>query len=88
MHKTAMNSVLLLALALAAPVLPAQEDEPNILLQSATAEVIAAMKQERGLHGGHLKQVTSLIETKILPLFDFPRMTPDCGRAQLAPGDA
>jgi phospholipid transport system substrate-binding protein len=65
----------LLALALAAPVLPAQEVEPNILLQSATAEVIAAMKQERDLQGGHLKQVASLVETKILPLFDFSRMT-------------
>jgi len=88
MHMTKMDSLLLLALALAAPVLPAQEVEPNILLQSATAEVIAAMKQERDLHGGDLKQVASLVETKILPLFDFSRMTPDCGRAQLAPGYA
>jgi phospholipid transport system substrate-binding protein len=72
---TKIDSLLLLALALAAPVLPAQEVEPNILLQSATAEVIAAMKQERDLQGGHLKQVASLVETKILPLFDFSRMT-------------
>jgi phospholipid transport system substrate-binding protein len=75
MHKTKMNSVLLLALALAAPVLPAQEVEPNVLLQSATVEVIAALKQERDLHGGHPKLVASLVETKVLPLFDFSRMT-------------
>jgi phospholipid transport system substrate-binding protein len=75
MHKTKMNSVLLLALALAAPNLPAEIVEPNVLLQAATVEVIAAMKQERDLHGGHLKLVSSLVETKILPLFDFPRMT-------------
>jgi phospholipid transport system substrate-binding protein len=75
MHKTKLNSVLLLALALAAPVLPAQEVEPNVLLRSATAEVIAAMKQERDLRGGQPKQVASLIEAKVLPLLDFPRMT-------------
>jgi phospholipid transport system substrate-binding protein len=70
-----INSVLLLALALAAPVLPAQEVAPNVMLQSVTLEVIAAMKQERDLHGGNLKQSASLVETKVLPLFDFPRMT-------------
>jgi phospholipid transport system substrate-binding protein len=75
MPRTKLNSVLLLALALAAPVLPAQEVEPNVLLQTATVEVIAAMKQERDLHGGQPKQVANLIETKVLPLLDFPRMT-------------
>lgn len=75
MHKTKMKSVLLLALALAAPVSPAQEAEPNALLQSVTLEVIAAMKQERDLHGGNLKQSASLVETKVLPLFDFSHMT-------------
>jgi phospholipid transport system substrate-binding protein len=75
MHNTKMNSVLMLALALAAPVLPAQEVEPNALLQSATVEVIAAMKQDRDQHGGQQTQVASLVETKILPLFDFSRMT-------------
>lgn len=75
MHKTTMNSVLLLALALTAPVLPAQEIEPNVLMQSATVEVIAAMKQERDLHGGRQTQVASVLETKVLPLFDFSRMT-------------
>jgi len=75
MHNTKMNSALMLVLALAAPVLPAQEVGPNAMLQSVTLEVIAAMKQERDLHGGNLKQSASLVETKVLPLFDFPRMT-------------
>ena len=75
MHKTMKNSTLLLALALAAPVLGAQEVAPNVLLQSTTLEVIAAMKQERNLHAGQPSQVASLVETKVLPLFDFPRMT-------------
>jgi len=75
MHQARVNSVLLLALALAAPVLPAQEIEPNALLQSTTLEVISAIKRERDLHGGQPKQVAALVETKVLPLFDFTRMT-------------
>ena len=75
MHRSKLNSALLLALALAAPVLPAQEIEPNALLQSTTLEVITAIKRERDLHGGQPKQVAALVETKVLPLFDFTRMT-------------
>jgi phospholipid transport system substrate-binding protein len=70
-----MNSVLLLAVALAAPVFAAEEVEPNVLLQTATTEVIAAIKLERDLHGGQPKQVAGVVETKVLPLFDFSRMT-------------
>ena len=75
MHRSKLNSALLLALALAAPALPAQEIEPNALLQSTTLEVITAIKRERDLHGGQPKQVAALVETKVLPLFDFTRMT-------------
>lgn len=75
MRKSKLNSALLLALALAAPVLPAQELEPNALLQSTTLEVITAIKRERDLHGGQPKQVAALVETKVLPLFNFTRMT-------------
>jgi phospholipid transport system substrate-binding protein len=72
-----MNSVLVLALALAfaAPGLHAQEVAPNVMLQSVTLEVIAAMKQERDLHDASPRQVAGVVETKVLPLFDFPRMT-------------
>jgi phospholipid transport system substrate-binding protein len=75
MHKIKPKSVLLLALALAAPVLFAQEAEPGAMLQSVTLDVMTAMKQDRASHDGNLKLVDSLVQTKILPLFDFPRMT-------------
>ena len=75
MHKTKMTLVLSLTLALAAPVLSAQVIEPNALLQETTLEVIAAMKQERDSQGVQQKQVASLVETKVVPLFDFSRMT-------------
>src|SRR5512140_465072 len=75
MNKTKMNLLLSLALGLAAPLLPALEVEPNALLQATTLEVITAMKQERDQHGGQQKQIASLIETRVVPLFDFSRMT-------------
>jgi phospholipid transport system substrate-binding protein len=75
MNKTQMNSALLLVLALAAPVLPAQDVEPSVLLQSATVEVIAAMKQGRDAQGGNQKQIAILLESKVLPLFNFSHMT-------------
>jgi len=77
MHTRKVKSVmaLALALALATPVLQAEETEPNAMLQAVTLEVIAAMKRERGQHDANQKQVASLVETKVLPLFDFSRMT-------------
>jgi phospholipid transport system substrate-binding protein len=71
MHKSTMKSAVMLALALAAPLLSAQEVAPNALLQSVTTEVIAAMKQD----AGNAAKIANLVETKVLPLFDFPRMT-------------
>ncbi len=75
MFKTKLKPVLLLTLALAAPALQAQEVAPNVLLQSTTLEVIAAIKQEQNLHNARAMQMASLVEIKVLPLFDFPRMT-------------
>ncbi len=72
-----MNCALALAVALAfaAPGLSAQEVAPSAMLQSVTLEVIAAMKQERIQHNGNAQAVALLVEAKILPLFDFSRMT-------------
>jgi phospholipid transport system substrate-binding protein len=75
MQMMKIHSVLVLALAFAAPGLCAQEVAPNVMLQSVTLEVIAAMKQERDLHNGNPMQVAGVVETKVLPLFDFSRMT-------------
>jgi phospholipid transport system substrate-binding protein len=65
----------LLALALASPLAPAQETTPDALLQSITLEVITAMQHERDAHGGKALEVGNLVETRVVPLFDFPRMT-------------
>ena len=50
-----------------------QDDAPDLLVQTATAEVIAILQQD--IASGQPTKVAHLVETKVLPLFDFPHMT-------------
>jgi phospholipid transport system substrate-binding protein len=61
--------------ALASPFALAQEVAPDILLNTVTVEVIAIIKQDKDIQGGNPRKVAELVETRILPLFDFTRMT-------------
>ena len=53
----------------------AQGAAPDVLLRSVTAEVIAIIKQDRQIQDGNPLRVADLVETRILPHFDFVRMT-------------
>jgi phospholipid transport system substrate-binding protein len=48
---------------------------PDVLLNAVTLEVIASIKQDKDFQAGRPMKVAHLVETKILPLFDFTRMT-------------
>ena len=48
-------------------------ERPDALMRAVTAEVVAVLKQD--LAAGQATDVALLVETKILPLFDFRRMT-------------
>jgi phospholipid transport system substrate-binding protein len=63
------------ALALAAPAAEAPPVRPDVLLKSVSQEVIGAIKQDRGIQAGDHKKIAALVEARILPLFDFGRMT-------------
>jgi phospholipid transport system substrate-binding protein len=52
---------------------PAQPVRPDILMSSVTAEVIAVLKRDAA--AGQPTDVAQLVHKKILPLFDFQRMT-------------
>ena len=68
---------LLLALVLgfnASPVLAA-DTPPDVLARSTTQEVIAILKQDQEIKSGNMSKVYQLVEAKILPNFDFNRMT-------------
>ena len=54
---------------------PAQDVAPDVLLKAVTSEVIATLKRNQALLTGNLAKVAELVETRILPHFDFTRMT-------------
>lgn len=58
----------------AAPALAA-DTPPDVLARSVTQEVLAILKQDRDIQNGNQTKVYRLVETKILPVFDFNRMT-------------
>ena len=64
-----------LALAFAATNLSAQEMAPDVLLKLVTTEVADIIKRDRQLQAVSTARITELVESKILPLFDFVRMT-------------
>ena len=67
--------MLALALALAAPALPAQEIAPDALLWAVTVKVIDIVKQDQELREADPAKVAVLVETDVAPLFDFVHMT-------------
>jgi phospholipid transport system substrate-binding protein len=75
MQELVAKCVLMLALALAAPALPAQELAPDALLRAVTVNVIDIIKQDQELRKADPAKVAALVETDIAPLFDFVHMT-------------
>jgi phospholipid transport system substrate-binding protein len=75
MQRIVSRSALVLIAALAAPCSLAQDVAPDLLLQAVTREVIAIIGQDKDIQAGNPEKVAELVETRILPLFDFTRMT-------------
>ncbi|TSA22924.1 MAG: ABC transporter substrate-binding protein [Betaproteobacteria bacterium] len=50
------------------------ETPPDVMARQATEEVITIVKQDKDIRAGNKKKIHSLVETKILPHFDFERM--------------
>ena len=75
MQELAGKYVLLLALALAAPASLAQAVAPDALLRAVTVEVIGKIRQDQEFQAVDPAKVAALVETRVLPLFDFVHMT-------------
>ena len=77
MIRTRMLGWMLLALlgpgALAAPAFA--QEAPDALVKRLSDEVIAQIKADKDLQAGNQAKVKQLIETKLVPHFDFTRMT-------------
>jgi len=70
-----MNILRFSLLALLVPVVQAQEPAPDVLVKSITEEVVAVLKQDKDIQAGNPKKIEELIEAKVLPHFNFIRMT-------------
>ena len=71
-----MLITLLAATALAAAPLRAAEIlAPDALAKSVTEEVLAVLRSDKDIQSGDVRKVVDLVEKKVLPHFDFVRMT-------------
>lgn len=57
-------------LALATDVVP-----PDVLVRDTSKEVLEIVKKDKDIQAGDRKKILDLVETKILPHFDFTRIT-------------
>ena len=69
------RSVVCAAAALFVPVAAAQDLAPEALVKSVTEQVIAVVKQDPDIQAGNKRKTIALVEQKVLPHFDFTRMT-------------
>jgi phospholipid transport system substrate-binding protein len=53
----------------------AQDVAPDALVRSVTDDVIAVVKQDKDIQSGSTRKTIALVEEKVLPHFDFTRMT-------------
>jgi phospholipid transport system substrate-binding protein len=58
-----------------APFAVAAELAPDALAKSVTDEVLEAVRADKDLQGGNSQKVLQLVEAKVLPHFNFARMT-------------
>ncbi len=65
-------TALLIALA---PALAAAQEAPDALVKRVTDEVLTIIKTDKDLQAGNPTKIAQLAEAKVLPHFDFARMT-------------
>jgi phospholipid transport system substrate-binding protein len=63
------------ALALVAGPAAAEETAPDALVRKSIDEVVALIKADKELQNGNPQKLYALVEEKVLPHFDFSRMT-------------
>ena len=48
---------------------------PDVLIKTTAEEVLAIVKQDKDIQAGNQKKILALVDAKVLPHFDFTRMT-------------
>ena len=70
-----MLRTLLMFLAAFVPVAALAQEAPDALVKRVTDEVLAIIKADKDLQAGNSRKIAELAEVKVLPHFDFTRMT-------------
>jgi phospholipid transport system substrate-binding protein len=63
----------LIAFAAAAPA--AAQDAPDVLVKSVTRDVLTIVRADKEIQAGNTRKTIALVEEKVLPHFNFTRMT-------------
>ena len=66
---------LLLGLVFSCSPVVAQEDSPDALIKKVTDDVLTIVRQDKDIQNGSTKKAIELVEAKVLPHFNFQRMT-------------
>lgn len=53
----------------------AQEVAPDVLIRNVTNAVLDIVRQDKDIQSGDTRKAIDLVETKVLPIFDFTHMT-------------
>ena len=65
----------LLAACLFSAAVAASDLAPDVLVRNVTNEVLDTVRQDKDLQNGNSKKTLDLVESKVLPHFNFQRMT-------------
>ena len=67
--------LLLLAASVTAFEVGAEGPAPDVLVRNTTEEVLTIVRNDKEIKAGKVDRIVDLIEEKVAPHFDFPRMT-------------
>ena len=70
-----MFRILATLLAALVPALAAAQESPDALVKRTTDEILTIIKADKDVQSGNTAKVVELAEQKVLPHFDFERMT-------------
>jgi len=70
-----MKVVIALCFSVFASAVAAQGVAPDALVKSISDEVIGIIKQDKDIQAGNQKKINELVDAKVLPHFNFSRMT-------------
>jgi phospholipid transport system substrate-binding protein len=74
LRKLAVLAVLSLA-SLGPSFASAQAEAPDALVKRVSSDVLDAVKADPSIQAGDVSKIVALVDAKILPVFDFERMT-------------